>query len=187
MRRIRSVYLATPAIHLKAGVAPVEAARQLCEAAGFSAVTAELDVLTEREPSEAMAREIYAERISRLRQADAAVVNLTPFRGPHCDPAVAFEAGFMAGLGKPVFAYMNVVIEDDAELCTRVESYVGAERDDDGVWRDELGASIEDFGLPESLMLWAEARRLYVIVTSDVQTDLTGLQLCLEAVQLYAD
>ncbi len=36
-------------------------------------------------------------------------------------------------------------------------------------------------------MLWAEARRLYVIVTNDVQTDLTGLQLCLEAVQLYAD
>ncbi len=115
------------------------------------------------------------------------MVNLTPFRGPHCDPAVAFEAGFMAGLGKPVFAYMNVVIEDDAELCTRVESYVGAERDEDGVWRDELGLAIEDFGLPETLMLWAEARRLYVIVTNDVQTDLTGLQLCLEAVQLYAD
>jgi len=187
MRRIRSVYIAGPAIHLKRGVELADEARQLCEAAGFSALTGELDILTEREPSEAMAREIYAERISRLRQADATIVNLTPFRGPHCDPAAAFEAGFMAGLGKPVFAYMNVPAEEDAELGARVEAYVGAERDDDSVWRDSHGAAIEDFGLPESLMLWAEARRLYVIVTSDVEGDLTGLHLCLEAVQLYAD
>jgi nucleoside 2-deoxyribosyltransferase len=187
MRRIRSVYLAGPSIHPRHGVALAEAAQQLCQAAGFTALDGQLGVLTEREPSEAMAREIYAERISRLRQADAAIVNLTPFRGPHCDPAVAFEAGFMAGLGKPVFAYMNVVVEEDAELSSRVEGYVGAERDEEGVWRDELGAAIEDFGLPESLMLWAEARRLYVIVTADIQGDLTGLHLCLEAVQLYAD
>ena len=187
MRRIRTVYLSGPSFQLPQGVALAEQARQLCEAAGFSALTAELDVLTELEPSEAMAREIYAERLSRLRQADAAVVNLTPFRGPHCDPAAAFEAGFMAGLGKPVFAYMNIAVEADAELCSRVQGYVGAERDAEGVWRDELGAAVEDFGLPESLMLWAEARRLYVIITTDVPADLTGLHLCLEAVQLYAD
>ena len=36
-------------------------------------------------------------------------------------------------------------------------------------------------------MLWAEARRLYVIVTEDPLGDLTGLQLCLEALRLYAD
>ena len=164
-----------------------EESRLLCEAAGFSAVSFEPEPLVEQEQSEAMAREIYAHRVARMRQADAAIVNLSPFRGPHCDPAVAFEAGFFSGTGKPVFAYMNVLSEGEAELRARVEAYIGAEPDVDGVWRDDLGAPIEDYGLPESLILWAEARRLYVIVTPDPELDLTGLKLCLDAVKLYAD
>lgn len=159
----------------------------LCESAGYEMLTPETEGLVERDPSEAMAREIYAQRVARMRKSDAAVVNLTPFRGPHCDPATAFEAGFFSGLGKPVFAYMNVSSEEDAELRARVDAYVGAEFDEDGVWRDDQGVEIEDYGLPESLILWAEARRLYVIVTPDPEADLTGLQLCLDAVKLYAE
>ena len=187
MRHIRSIYLAGPDRHLRQAASLASEARLLCEAAGFSVLTPAPEALTEREPSEAMAREIYAQRVSRLRLADAAIANLTPFRGPHCDPVAAFEAGFFAGQDKPVFAYMNVATEEDAELLARVEGYLGAEPDEQGVLRDEQGAAIEDFGLPESLMLWAEARRLYVIVTPDTQSDLTGLQLCLEAVKLYSD
>jgi len=41
--------------------------------------------------------------------------------------------------------------------------------------------------LPENLMLWAESRRFYVIVTADPQDDITGVELCLEAMRLYAD
>jgi nucleoside 2-deoxyribosyltransferase len=187
MRRIRSLYLAGPDQHLKQASSIASEARLLCEAAGFTVLTPEAEGLTEREPTEAMAREIYAQRVARMRKADAAIANLTPFRGPHCDPSAAFEAGFISGLGKPVFAYMNVQSEAEAELCARVDAYIGAEADEHGVIRDENGVAIEDFGLPESLMLWAEARRLYVIVTSDPDLDLTGLQLCLEAVKLYSD
>jgi nucleoside 2-deoxyribosyltransferase len=187
MRRIRAIYLAGPNLYLKQAASLASEARLLCEAAGFTALTPEPEALTEREPSEAMAREIYAQRAARMRLADAAIANLTPFRGPHCDPSTAFEAGFLSGLGKPVFAYMNVPTEAEAELCARVEAYVGAEADELGVLRDEQGATIEDFGLPEALMLWAEVRRLYVIVTPEPDADLTGLQLCLEAVKLYSD
>jgi ubiquinone biosynthesis protein len=35
--------------------------------------------------------------------------------------------------------------------------------------------------------IWAEARRLFVIVTPDVLGDLTGLEMCLEALSLYTD
>jgi nucleoside 2-deoxyribosyltransferase len=187
MRRIRTLYLAGPDQHLKQASSIASEARLLCEAAGFSVLRPEAEDLTERDPTEAMAREIYAQRVARMRQADAAIANLTPFRGPHCDPTAAFEAGFFSGLGKPVFAYMNVASEDEAELCARVDAYLGSETDDRGVLRDDQGAAIEDFGLPESLMLWAEARRLYVVVTADPDMDLTGLQLCLEAVKLYSD
>ena len=187
MRRIRSVYLSGPIMQLEHARALAAEAGALCAAAGFSILTQTPDQLAEREPSEAMAREIYAARAARMRQADAGVVDLTPLRGPHCDPTAAFEAGFMAGLGKPVFAYMNLPTEDEAELCARVNAYVGAEPDDLGVWRDPDGVAIEDFGLPESVMLWAEARRLFVIVTPDPHADLTGLRLCLDAVKLYLD
>lgn len=185
--RIRTLYLTGPGSSSADGGAVAGEARMLCEGEGYQVVTPESETLIEREPSEAMAREIYAQRVARMRSADAAIVNLTPFRGPHCDPSAAFEAGFFSGLGKPVFAYMNVPNEDEAELRARVDAYVGAELDADGVWRDDQGVAIEDYGLPESLILWAEARRLYVIVTPDPEADLTGVQLCLDAVKLYAD
>lgn len=187
MSRPRVIYLVGPTIHADHAGAIRDDARLLCEAAGFEASTPSPEALKEIEPSEVMAREIYAERASRMRQADAAVVDLTPFRGPHCDPAAAFEAGFLAGLGKPIFAYMNVPSEEEADMGVRVETYVGVEAGEDGVWRDSHGVQVEDYGLPESLMLWAESRRFYVIVTPDQHLDLTGLRLCLEAVRLYVD
>ncbi len=187
MRRVRSLYLAGPdLLHPQALDIAIQM-QALCEAAGFKAMTPHTDAMVESEGTEALAREIYAERVARMRRADAMVVNLTPFRGPQCDPAAAFEAGFMAGLGKPVFAYLNVSSEEDAELLARVEALSGAELDGEGVWRDDSGAMIEDYGLPEGLMLWAEARRLYVVVTPEPGTDLTGLELCLEAAKLYSD
>lgn len=187
MRPVRSIFLAVPPLPSPQAEALADESRALCEAAGFSVVGLDPEPLVEQAPSEAMAREIYAHRLAKMRQADAAIVNLSPFRGPHCDPGVAFQAGFFSGMAKPVFGYMNLVSEGEAELKSRVDAYIGAEPDPDGVWRDDLGAPIEDYGLPESLILWAEARRLYVIVTPDPELDLTGLRLCLDAVKLYAD
>jgi nucleoside 2-deoxyribosyltransferase len=187
MRRIQNLYLAGPDPSFPNPATHDAARRELCEQAGFTAVTAYGAPLAEQERSEAMAREIYAARVALMRQADAAIVNLTPIHGPSCDPGAAFEAGFISGLGKPVFAYMNVAEEDDAELASRIEGWAMVEMGPDGVLRDEQGCEIEDFGLPEGLMLWAEARRLYVIVTPDPLADLTGLELCLEAVRLFND
>ncbi|HEX8232753.1 MAG TPA: nucleoside 2-deoxyribosyltransferase [Caulobacteraceae bacterium] len=187
MRRIDRVYLAGPQSTLAGADGLLADQRALCLAAGLTPLTAEASGLVEQDPSEAMAREIYTHRMGRLREADAIIANLTPFRGPAADPVTTFEAGFAAGQGKPLFAYLNVANEEEVELAVRIESYEGAEAADDGLWRDGQGYEIEDFGLPESLMLWAEARRLYVIVTPQPKTDLTGLQLCLEAIKLYSD
>ncbi len=86
-----------------------------------------------------------------------------------------------------MFAYLNVDTEEDAELRVRIEAMMGLELDRKGVWRDGFGGEIEDFGLPEDLMMWAEARRLFVVVTSDTYADLTGFEMCLDAVKLYSD
>ena len=187
MRRIERLYLAGPDVFLPDAHAFAARKRELCAAHGLTGLTPVTNELIEREPSEAMAREIYAAAMQLLRGSDAVIANLSPWRGPGADAGTAFEAGVASGLGKPVFAYMNVMEEEQAEHRARILNWIGGRVDDAGKWRDADDCEIEDFGLPENLMLWAEARRLYVIVTPDTQSDLTGLELCLDAIKLYSD
>ncbi len=186
MRRFHAVYLAGPDPWGPEAEEVLARKRQLLEAAGLEALDSRIGPDVAADASEAAARRIYAERLSTLRRADAVIANLSPWRGPHCDPGAAFETGFAAALGKPVFAYLNVEEEEQAELLRRVERRYGARRRRDGGWRDADGAAVESFGLPESVMLWAEARRFFVIVTPDPGADLTGVELCLDALKLYA-
>src|SRR3712207_9240454 len=113
--------------------------------------------------SEAMAREIYAANMALLRQSDAVIANLTPWRGPGADAGTAFEAGVASGLGRPVFAYMNVAEEAHAEHRQRVLEWIGGRLHRDGKWRDASHAVIAALGLPVALMSWAGAPRLHVI------------------------
>jgi nucleoside 2-deoxyribosyltransferase len=186
MRRLTSVYLSGPERWAPDAAGLAERQRALCDAAGIEVLLPEASQLVEQDGSEAQARELYAAALASLRRADAVIANLSPWRGPSAHPSAAFEAGFAAALGKPVFAYMNVGDEGDAEYLARVESQVGAMLGEDGVLRDPDGAAIEDFGLPETAMLWAEARRFFCVVTSDILGDLTGVELCLEAMKAYA-
>lgn len=186
MRRITSLYIGGPDVGFPGSVEILSHKRNATEAAGFVPVIPSDSVLVETTPSEAMAREIYMDRVSRMRLCDAAIVNLTPWRGPGAESSAAYEVGFLAALGKPVFAYMNVSSEDEAELRVRVEQQVGAQADFQNRLVDAYGVEIEDFGLPESLMVWAETRRLYCVVTPDLFGDITGFEMCLEAVRMYA-
>src|SRR5262245_26832295 len=97
MRRIETVFLAGPDLWYPDGDDLLTRKREACEAAGFVPLMGRGgEPLVETEPSEAMAREIYAGVLERVRAADAVVVNLTPWRGPGADPGTAFEAGFAA-------------------------------------------------------------------------------------------
>jgi nucleoside 2-deoxyribosyltransferase len=187
MRRISTIYLSGPDQWAPEAADVMERKRALVEAAGCTPLDGRGRFTLDTDNSEAAAREIYADALARIRQADAVIANLTPWRGVGCDPGTAFEAGFASALSKPVFAYMNVMGEDEAELRGRVDMLFGAQLSADGAWRDPDGAEIEDFGLPENLMLWAEARRFFVVVTPDPLADCTGVDLCLEAMKLYLD
>lgn len=187
MRRIASVYLSGPERWSPDAADLMARQRRMCAAAKVEPLFADDAPLVEREGSEAMAREMYAGALASLRKADAVIANLTPWRGPSAHPGVAFEAGFASALAKPVFAYINVADEDEAEYLARVESVIGATIGEDGLAHDVDGLEIEDFDLPETLMLWAEARRFFCIVTPDPLSDVTGVELCLEAMKAYAD
>ncbi len=187
MRRIETVFLAGPDLWYPDADAHLERQRLVAEQAGFLVLEPGLLAAEVRDAGELAARARYAERVSRLRRADAGIVNLTPFRGPAADSAATFEMGFLAGLGKPLVGWINLSDETEAEYRERVEAWMGARPDDAGVWRDGEDCEIEDLGLPEATMLWAELRRLIVIVTDDPMHDLTGFGMCLEALRMYAE
>ena len=186
MRRIERVFLSGPDLFMPDGPELLAAKRELCAASGLEGVHAD-PAAGEGQPAELRARIVYADVISRLRGCEALIANLTPWRGPHPDPGTVFEAGFAGGLGLPVFAYLNVGDPDDADHRDRVAASMGAVLDTQGDWRDPDGGLVEDLGLPESLMLWAEARAFHVVATPDPLGDVTGVALCLEAMRAYAD
>jgi nucleoside 2-deoxyribosyltransferase len=114
---------------------------RLCDAAGLVAVLPFEDAPDQSPADAAM---IYRENITRITKADAIVADISPFRGPHMDPGTAMEIGFAAALGKPVFAYTS----PPGPLIQRIS----CEKTDTG-WRDAQGNLVEDFGLPDNLMI----------------------------------
>jgi nucleoside 2-deoxyribosyltransferase len=87
--------------------------------------------------------EIYRSNVRLLNVADLLIANITPFRGPHCDVGTAWEIGYAVCRGVPVFAFSAAT----GTLLDRVG------RETHSPQRDALGMLVEDFGLPENLML----------------------------------
>jgi nucleoside 2-deoxyribosyltransferase len=81
--------------------------------------------------------------------ADAIIANLTPFRGPSADAGTVYELGYMAGRGKLCFAYSN----DPAVYAERVARYHAIAKAEAGHLTDGDGLMVEDFGLPDNLMM----------------------------------
>ncbi len=187
MRPITSLYLGGPDSFYPDAAQLRGRQRMLAEERGFSVLVPLPLGPSQDDHSELTARAQYAERLARLRRADAGIINLTPFRGPGADAGAAFEMGFLAGRSRPVMAWINLADEMEAEYRERVDGWMGSRLDETGVLRDGEDCEIEDFGLPEAALLWAEARRLFVIVTDDPLSDLTGFEMCLDALRLYAD
>ena len=109
---------------------------------------------------------ICAANCAMLREADAVIANLNPFRGLEPDSGTAFEVGFAIALGKPVVAYLD----DRSALAERLAAVRGPLRRVDGRLLDRDGWMVEDFGLPLNLMLATAAR----IVVGDARAALTA-------------
>jgi nucleoside 2-deoxyribosyltransferase len=150
------VYLAGPEVFLRNAVEAGAAKVEICARHGLDGkypldTSLKLDGLTAPEQAYAIARANEA----LMEECDAAIANLTPFRGPGMDPGTAYEIGFMRGRGKPVFGYSN----HHLPLFDRVRKFnpkplkhrPGSEPTMAFEDADKLG--IEQFGLAENLML----------------------------------
>jgi nucleoside 2-deoxyribosyltransferase len=114
-----------------------------------------------------LARWIFEANLALIRQADGVLANVNNFRGAEPDSGTAFEIGFAAALGKPVWAYCD----DGRPLVQQVDGRRAA----DGAWLDAQGLLVEDFGLSRNLMIACAA----TLVQGD-------LQACLQAVAQHA-
>ena len=144
----KTIYLAGPEVFLPDAVEVGERKKALCKAHGFVGLFP-FDNETKNIPAgEREDHLVYRANLSMIRTADAGIFNLTPFRGVSADPGTVFELGVMIGLGKPAFGYSN----ESEDLLTRTRQAELLTLDD-GVWRDQHGMSVEDYGNADNLMI----------------------------------
>jgi nucleoside 2-deoxyribosyltransferase len=129
---------------------------------------------------------IFKGNEAMMDAADAIIANLTPFRGPGADAGTVYELGYMAGRGKLCFAYSN----DPAVYADRVARFGETTKSAAGHLIDGDGLTVEDFGLPDNLMmihtLDLHGARLVTPRQrpQDIWRDLTSFEAC---VALAAD
>jgi nucleoside 2-deoxyribosyltransferase len=136
------VYLAGPEVFLPDPMAAAKAKQAICQQYGFTGLfplDANLDLASLSPFAAGMA--IYQSNITLMDRCDLIIANMTPFRGCSMDVGTAFEMGYFAGQGKPVFGYSN----DGRLYVDRVPTNTP------GI--DEHGQSIESFDLHDNLML----------------------------------
>lgn len=177
------VYLAGPEVFMPDARLLLKRKAELAREAGFIPLSpGDLDVPA---ATSKFARGVSISRINEglIREADAIVANLTPFRGIAADIGRSFELGFMCALGKHVYAYTNVR-RSHFERCD--DHYQGAVTHAvDGCHRGPDGISVEDFDMADNLMLdGGVANRGGVLVVgdadpADLYRDMTAYRRCL--------
>jgi len=129
------VYLAGPDVFHPDHARIFAERRSICRRHG-------LEALVPTDNAATTALEIYEANVRLLRQCDAVIANITPFRGPHCDAGTAWEMGYAAAIGAPVFAFS----EARGALRDRIRGTAPGPV-------DATGMTVEDFGLGENLMI----------------------------------
>ncbi len=82
-------------------------------------------------------RKIFGGNLALINKADIICANLNDFRGQDMDSGTAFEIGYGYAKGKKIFGYT----QDISSLRSRIGEY------------DNLGYSVEDFGMCVNLMI----------------------------------
>jgi nucleoside 2-deoxyribosyltransferase len=123
---------------------------------------------------------IFKGNEAMMDAADAIIANLTPFRGPSADAGTVYELGYMAGRGKICFAYSN----DPTIYAERVARSFAVTKAERGHLIDRDALTVEDFGLPDNLMMihTLDLRGAKLVTPrqapADIWHDLTAFEAC---------
>lgn len=142
------LYLAGPEVFLPDPLARAAELKAACRRHGAEGLFP-ADVGITGLEGRALAEAIRAANMRLIASCDGIVANMDPFRGPSMDAGTAYEMGVGAALGKPVVGYAP----DRRDYRARVADAMPLRMAPDGTWRDADGMSVEDFGLPDNLMM----------------------------------
>ena len=151
---MKKIYLAGPDVFFRNATAHFDALQARCAALGLLGVRPSDGGLSQgaQGSGDEIAQRIYAANVALIRDCDAVLANLMPFRNPfEPDSGTVFEVGMAVALGKPVAGLVHdlgLAYEDKvARVC-------GLQRDATGLaWDVPHGFMIEAFGQPMNLML----------------------------------
>ncbi|OJF93444.1 nucleoside 2-deoxyribosyltransferase [Pararhizobium antarcticum] len=183
----KKIYLAGPDVFLSNARDILGQKADMVRAAGFIPLCpGDLEV-PPSDTKKGLGLAISAINEGMMRDADAVIANLTPFRGVAADVGTSFELGFMCALGKVVYGYTNVET-DHFKRCA--DFYGGAlTRSPDGRIRGPDGLSIEDFDMVDNLMLdgGIESRGgIFVVGNASEDALYTDMQAFAECLRLMA-
>ena len=183
MPQIR-IYLAGPEVFLPDAAEIGLRKKMLCEEFDFVGLfPLDHDIADEADKKD---EEIFRANVELMREAEAGIFNLSPFRGVNADPGTSFELGFFAAQNKPVFAYTNRAESYFDRVCEKL----GAHRTPDGDFCDAEGLTIENFGNADNLMLDGALKIqgreiLRPAVSLPGLDDLAGFTACLRQARLH--
>ena len=141
------IYLAGPDVFLPDAIAIGQRKREICQRHGVTGLYPLDNVVDLSAPDASL--QIFRANEAMMDTADAIIANLTPFRGPGADPGTVYELGYMAGRGKFCLAYCN----DPDIYAERTARFTTVTRGSDKRLIDRDGLTVEDFGLPDNLMM----------------------------------
>ncbi|MDE1897133.1 MAG: nucleoside 2-deoxyribosyltransferase [Rhodospirillales bacterium] len=175
MPRFSKIYLAGPDVFLPNAAEFAAAKRGLCSEFGLQGITPFNPDLDMSLPADWLWRKIYQDDLAMMRESEAIIANLTPFRGASADAGTLVELGWFLGRGKPVFAYSNSAAPF-AER-SRIQAAMAGE--------PVSGLAMEDFGLADNLMIHGGLTLPLVLPPDGVSRPFDSLEifrLCLERV-----
>jgi nucleoside 2-deoxyribosyltransferase len=172
------IYLAGPDVFLPDALSIGKRKQDICRRYGVSGLypldnTVDLAV-------RGSSLQIYKGNEAMMDAADAIIANMTPFRGPGADPGTVYELGYFAGRGKLCLAYSN----DPTMYAERVARFTQVTSALDKRLVDGDGLTVEDFGLPDNLMmihaldLHGSPLVLPDITPADIWRDLGAFEAC---------
>ena len=103
-----TVYLAGPDVFHPASKEIGARLGGLCATHGLRALYP-ADSAVPLDAPDAAAR-IYAADVAMINACAAVIANVTPWRGPNMDPGTAFEIGYAAARGTPIFIYTEGLV-----------------------------------------------------------------------------
>jgi nucleoside 2-deoxyribosyltransferase len=173
------IYLAGPDVFLPK---PLEMSRRKKEICARYSLTGLFPLDNAIDPNaKGASLEIFHSNETLMKEADAIIANLTPFRGPSADAGTVYELGYMAARGRLCLGYSN----DPALYADRVARFTAVERCHDHLI-DAEKLTVENFSLPDNLMM-IHALDLYgcpLVVPraapADIWHDLTSFEQCVK-------